>query len=289
MTDARRRFPLELVTEANQKTVELPPQAVAIYEQGEVAKFLATASAEGIPNVVLIVSQTPVDPGKIAFGEFMMVKTQANLAANPRVASIALTPKLEMAGFKADLEGWVQSGPYVERINSIEFFRYNAYGGIHNVAVANVRELLQFPEEVSFLKVGGEFAAMRTIGRVGRGGRVAGVVTPAPIRAKFDSIMSIKVVSWVGEDGYPDVVPVFGVRFRTPGELRFKVSGYNERVRGLAAGAKVALNVLTLDLLTYQLKGTLERFEKHIGLEVGVVKIEEAYSCMPPLVAERLA
>ncbi len=50
-------------------------------------------------------------PRRIAFGEFMMVKTKANLAANPRIASIALTPKLEMAGFNGELQEWVQSGP----------------------------------------------------------------------------------------------------------------------------------------------------------------------------------
>ena len=287
--DPEKEVSLELVKEAHEAAALLPAAAIAIYEQGEVAKFLATASADGIPNVVLIVSQTPVDPGKVAFGEFMMVKTQANLAENPRVASLALTPRLEMAGYRGDLEGWVQSGPYVDRINSIEFFRYNAYGGIHNVAVVNVRELLPLPEKVSFVKVGAEFVAMRTIGRVGRSESVRGVDIPKPIRNKFDSIMSIKVVSWIGDDGYPDVVPVFGVRFRTPGELLFKVSGYNDRSRNITPGARVALNVLTLDLLTYQIKGKLACFENHLGLEVGVVQVEEAYSCMPPLVAERLA
>lgn len=279
---------MELVREASEKAVELPPHGVAIYEQGEVAKFLATISAEGVPNVVLIVSQTPVEAGKIAFGEFMMVKTKANLAVNPKVASIALTPKLEMAGFKGELQGWVQSGPYVDRINSIDFFRYNAYGGIHNVAVVNIRELLPFPKSVSFLKAGMEFAAMRTIGNVGRGREARGAETPKPIRDKLNSIMSIKVIAFADDGGDPDVVPVFGVLFKAPGELRFKVSRYNERIRVLAPGARVAINVLTLDLLTYQLKGTLERFERYMGLEVGVIKIEEAYSCVPPLVAERI-
>ncbi len=287
--DPEKEVSLELVKEAHEAAALLPAAAIAIYEQGEVAKFLATASADGIPNVVLIVSQTPVDPGKVAFGEFMMVKTQVNLAENPRVASLALTPRLEMAGYRGDLDGWVQSGPYVDRINSIEFFRYNAYGGIHNVAVVNVRELLSLPEKVSFVKVAAEFVAMRTIGRVGRSESVRGVDIPKPIRNKFDSIMSIKVLSWIGDDGYPDVVPVFGVRFRTPGELLFKVSGYNDRSRNITPGARVALNVLTLDLLTYQIKGKLVCFENHLGLEVGVVQVEEAYSCMPPLVAERLA
>jgi hypothetical protein len=40
--------------------------------------------------------------------------------------------------------------------------------------------------------------------------------------------------------------------------------------------------------MTYQVKGTLVRFEKRVGLETGVVRIEEVYSSMPPLCGERL-
>src|SRR5450756_2566732 len=120
------------------KGIALPDGARAIYEQGEVAKFLATASAGGEVNVALIVSQTPTEEGKIVFGDFMMVKTKKNLSENGRVASLAITPKLKMAGFKGDVEGWTDTGPYIDLVNSIEFFRYNAYMGIHNVAPINI-------------------------------------------------------------------------------------------------------------------------------------------------------
>jgi hypothetical protein len=279
---------LELVKEAGERPVELTEHGADIYQQGEVAKFLATASADGVPNVVLIVSQTPVDPGRIAFGEFMMVKTKTNLGANPKVASIALTPKLEIAGYKGELQEWIQSGPYVDRINSIEFFRYNAYGGIHNVAVVNITELLPLPERVSFLSAGLEFAAMRTVARLGGPNRVGGAEIPRPIRQKLNSIMSIKVIAFIDENGDPGVVPAFGVYAGGSGGLRFKISGYNNRLRSLAVGSPVAINVLTLELITYQLKGTLVGFENHLGLQTGVVKIEQVYSCAPPLVAQRI-
>ncbi len=294
--DRRRRrlkeeVPLELVSDrtGSGRTVGLPPAAMRVYRLEECAKFLATASLDGVPNVALIVSQTPVDDGKVIFGEFMMVKTQANLEANPRIASIAISEKLEMGGFKGDVTEWSSSGEYIDIINSIPFFRYNAYAGIHNVATCVIRELLPLPAKVPMLRVGAEYLAMRTMGRIGHARSVGGVVTPAAIRRRFDGIMSVKVLAYVGSDGYPSVVPVFGVRFRTPGELRFKLSGYNRPAWDLEPGARVALNVLTLDLVTYQVKGTLMRFDSAMGLRTGVVRIDEAYSCVPPLVGERVA
>ena len=274
---------------ASKTAVALPQAAMAVYQQEQVAKFLATASADGVPNVALIVSQMPVEPCKVVFGEFMMVKTRANLDENSRVASIAISEKLEMAGFKGEVTGWTTTGSYIDIINSIPFFRYNAYAGIHKVAAVEIRKLLPLPEKVSMARVGGEFVAMRTRGRLGHGANVGGVTVPEPVREKFDGIMSIKVLAFCDDDGYPNVVPAFGIMFRTPGELRFKVSQYNSAIEGLATPGKVALNVLTLDLMTYQVKGTLLRFEKHAGLKTGVIRVEEVYSSMPPLIGERLA
>jgi hypothetical protein len=278
---------LELVKEM--KAVELPPAALAVYRQEECAKFLATASAEGVPNIALIVSQMPAEPGVVVFGEFMMVKTQANLAENPRVASLAITEKLDVAGFKGDVTGWTTHGDYIDMINSIPFFRYNAYAGIHNVASTRIKELLPLPEKVSMLTVGREFIGMRTRGRIGHSSPLGGVEVPEPIRTKFNGIMSVKVLAFLDDDGYPNAVPTFGVMFRTPDELRFKVSRYNTAVERLAAPCKVALNVLTMDLMTYQVKGTLTGFSEKLGFKTGIVRVEEAYSCIPPLVGERVA
>ena len=278
---------MELVKDA--RVVELPQAAMDVYKQEEVAKFLATTSAQGVPNVALIVSQMPVEPSKLVFGEFMMVKTLANLKENSRVASIAISPKLEMGGFKGEVTSWTTTGEYIDIINSIPFFRYNAYAGIHNVAAVEVRKILELPPKVSMARVGREFVAMRTRGRIGHGAGIGGGVAPEPVREKFDGIMSIKVLAFADDDGYPNVVPAFGIMFRTPGEIRFMVSGYNKAVERIAPPAKVALNVLTLDLRTYQVKGTLVAFEKHAGLKTGVIKLEEVYSSMPPLIGERLA
>jgi hypothetical protein len=129
---------------------------------------------------------------------------------------------------------------------------------------------------------------MRTAGRVRGSKQAGGSGIPKQIRQRLNSIMSIKVIAFVDDRGDPDVVPAFGVLLGSSGELRFKVSGYNKRIRSLEPGSRVAVNVLTMDLITYQLKGALLRFEKHLGLEVGVISIGEAYSCVPPLVAERL-
>ena len=266
----------------------LSEHALGVYREERAAKFLATLSAEGVPNVALIVSQIPADPGIVVFGEFMMVKTLANIKEDPRVASIAITEKLDMAGFKGEVTEWTKGGEYVDLINSIDFFRYNAYMGIHNVAVVRMNSILEIPEKVPMLKVGHEFLAIRGRGALARGTRLDGADIPRAISAKIASLMSIKVLAFKGADGSPDVLPVFSSLISPDGELRFLVSSYNRRARDIPLGSTVALNVLTMELVTYQVKGELVRFDKSLGVHEGVVRLTEAYSCVPPFCGQRV-
>lgn len=275
--------------ETDRGGVELPPGPRSIYDQGEVAKFLATLSSDGVPNVALIVSQVPVESDRIAFGDFMMVKTRKNLDENPRVASLAMTQKLEMAGLKAEVEGWVQSGPYVDRINSVDFFRYNAYAGIHNVAVARVTEISRIPPRVSYLAVLSDFLGVRSLGRLGGDDGTGGAFIPVVVRKKLNGILSIKVVAFEDTGGYPGICPVFGITINRKGLLRFKVSGYNEALGRIEPPAPVALAVLTMDLLQYQVKGELLGFARAGGTKTGLVRIDEAYSSMPPFCGQRIS
>jgi hypothetical protein len=268
--------------------VALNQSALEVYRQERAAKFLATLSHDGVPNVALIVSQIPAEPGIVVFGEFMMVKTLANLKEDPVVASIAITEKLEMAGFKGQVTEWTKMGEYVDLINSIDFFRYNAYAGIHNVAVVKLTSILDIPAKLPIVKVGQEFLAIRGRGALARGKRLRGADVPRAIRAKFASLMSIKVLAFKGADGKPDVVPVFASLISPDGELRFMVSSYNRRAQDIPLGSTVALNVLTLELLTYQVKGELVRFDNSLGVREGVVRLTEAYSCVPPFCGQRV-
>ena len=121
--------------------MELPGDALDIYKQEEIAKFLATVDVRGKVNVVLIISQLPGEPGKLVFGEFMMWKTRDNLEANSRVASMAMTKSLESVEVVADFEGFTDTGPYLDKVNSISMFRYNAYAGIRRVGFLDIKKV----------------------------------------------------------------------------------------------------------------------------------------------------
>ncbi len=279
---------MNTVIESKETLSDIPPNVRAVYEKERAAKFLATLSPEGVPNVALIVSQLPGDNREFIFGEFMMVKTLENLKSNSFVASLAITEKLEMAGYEGNVIRWTQSGPLVEKINSIPFFRYNAYAGIHNVAVVEVEKVVDLPRKLSYAVLAKDYASLLMASKLLRGRNSSAVEFPLPVREKFNSIMSIKVIAFPVEKEKPAVFPALSTRFTGPSCLTFKVTDYNKKILDFDLPLPVALNVLTLDLRTYQVKGELVSVRAFAGSRFGLVELSELYLSMPPLCGERI-
>jgi len=246
-------------------------------------KFLATRDPDGVPNVVPVVSLQPAEDEAdiVFFGNFLLRKSIRNLERDARVGILVITP---------DLQGWIltgeflefqRSGPYVERQMSGSLLRYNAYTGIRNAGVIRLRSF------------GGEFAIPKLkvlvdylLGRMASLGappdRPAGVEVPLAARREFGRMTAVKVMAWIGEDGYPIVVPCLSLQPSGRGAL-----GGWRPLRGLAvppAGARACANLLTLSAVSYQAKG---RWSDQGS--AGSLLVEEVYAGGPPLPGGRVA
>lgn len=86
------------------------------------APYLATASKEGVPNVVPCGSTRAVGPDTITITALHLDKTLRNLEENPRVA-LVFNSELGQKGTRIDVRGWqikgeatlVKSGEYFKR------------------------------------------------------------------------------------------------------------------------------------------------------------------------------
>jgi len=245
-------------------------------------KFLATLDAEGVPNVVPITSLQAVDESTIIFGELMMWKTRRNLEVNPRVCMAVMTPAARGWIIEGDFQEFQRTGPYVDLINSADFYRYNAYTGIRSAGVIRARRVVrEFALSRGAILMAAARARWAARWRRPRG---EGVVMPPPVREKFARLQAAKFLAWLGPDGYPDIAPALSL---TPaGERALVFAG---RVDGLEQGAQVAAAVLTAEPLAYQVKGRFLGPERSLGGPLGVIQVLEVYSASPPVPGERIA
>ena len=180
-------------------------------------KFLATRSADGHPNVVPVTSIMPAGdvPDRLIFGNFLLRKSIANLDADPRVGILVITTDLEGWMLQGDFQGWQRAGAYVDQIMNTALLRYNAYTGIRNAGIIQVRAV-QRQVCLSRLRVLTDYAVARLAARLGS--KPAGA-TPLPpvVRQHFRPMMAVRALAFLDDTQYMEKVAQSGSATRVSG------------------------------------------------------------------------
>ncbi len=242
-------------------------------------KFLATRSMDGIPNVVPLISLMPAEePDMLLFGNFLLRKSIKNLEADRRVGILVITPELQGWSLKGDFSEFQRTGPYVERQMSGPLLRYNAYTGIRNAGILHVHSVtghfaLSKPQVLK------DYALARMSALLPRGD--SAIMMPLAVRNEFGKLTAIKVMAWIESDGYPAVIPLLSLQ---PAGERHLVAQASGHANLPSSGAMVAANILTLDAVSYQVKGKWSRQGA-----TGIIQIQEIYAGGPPYPGGRIA
>ncbi len=240
-------------------------------------KFLATRSAEGAPNVVPCISLQPADdqPDTLFFGNFLLRKSIRNLKQDARVGMLVITPELQGWILKGDFLEFQRTGPYVDRqMNS-------AYTGIRNAGVIRVRSV-EGSFAISRLQVARDYALARLGALRELSHAQGGVQMPLAARREFARMVAVKVLAWVGESGYPNVVPALSLQ--PAGDKTLVCWNGTPQLPQPPSGALVASNILTFEAISYQAKGQWTASGR-----TGAVQVREVYAGGPPLPGGRVA
>jgi len=239
-------------------------------------KFLATRSLDGTPNVVPVISILPADdtPDTLFFGNFLLRKSIRNLEQDKRVGVLVMTQQLHGWMLQADFREFQRTGTYVDQQMKSSLLRYNAYTGIRNAGVMHVRSVrgtFQIPK----LMVLKDYLLARLAGIRGTTADHDGTNIPLPVQQEFKKMAAVKVLCWIGEDGYPVVVPALSLQPAGPQSL---ICWRGTSLPVPPQGTPVAANILTADAVSYQVKGRWAS-----GVKTGTIQTREFYAGGPPI------
>jgi hypothetical protein len=251
-------------------------------------KFLATRDIEGNPNVVPCVSILPADdqPDTLFFGNFLLRKSIKNLEADKRVGVLVMTQELDGWMLKCDFVEFQRTGAYVDRQMNSNLLRYNAYTGIRNAGVMRVLSIEKH-FSISKIQVLLDYLRAKTktlwVSKNPKGLDVhQAIKIPLPTRREFARMVAVKVLSWIGEDGSPVVVPVLSLQ---PAGDRNLVGVLSKvELPKPAEGARVSTNILTFQAISYQIKGKWQP-----SGNAGMLQAQEVYAGGPPYPGGRVA
>jgi len=288
-------------------------------------KFLATRSADGHPNVVPVTSIMPAGdvPDRLIFGNFLLRKSIANLDADPRVGILVITTDLEGWMLQGDFQGWQRAGAYVDQIMNTALLRYNAYTGIRNAGIIQVRAV-QRQVCLSRLRVLKDYAVASLAARLGS--KPAGA-TPLPpvVRQHFRPMMAVRALAFLDDtqdmekvaqsgsatrvprqspsqawawqtaeehkfpSGYPVVVPALSLQPAAEDTLVCAGGLVADLLAPLPADAPVAASLLTLDVVSFQAKGRWLGSRRLLGQPVGGMAVTAVYAGGPPIPGRQVA
>lgn len=238
-------------------------------------KFLATVDRAGEPNVVPVLSLCPHGPGEAAFAEFMLWKSKANLKETGRAAFLALDAKLNFVAAHGSFGGFVTAGPLFDAMATQAMFRYNPYNGIRGAGKIDL-EAVDAEGQVPML------AMLMTHLKAGRMAKAAehtaAATMPRQVTDKFGRLKALKALAWPVDAGSRKdvrVLPAAGVGPVDRGRL---VIADRVLAQAVPDGSRVAVAVITLEPVAYQVKGTAHNWRG--GL---LIDVSESYTAGPPV------
>lgn len=242
--------------------------------------LLATVNGERLPHITMISTLQANSSREMFWGQFAEGMSKAHIRSNHKTGFLIMTLDKNLWRGKASFTRTSREGSEYELLNNTPMFRYNAYFGIHTVYYMDLVEhtgktALPMGEVIK--------AAIKTIAAKALGGKPAGrkVINPFTQRL-LDKMDNLKFLSYVGDDGYPIIIPVIQAQPAGSDRVIFSSSVYGDELKAIPASATVALFGMSFEMQTVLLRGKYRGISKTGGFECAGMEVDWIYSPMPP-------
>lgn len=243
--------------------------------------LLASVNEEGLPHVTLISSLRASTPTEVVWGQFTEGLSKKFVRSNPRTAFLIMTLDRELWRGKASFTRTAQQGREFDIYNNMPMFRYNAYFGVHTVYYMDLvehygREGLPMGSVV--------VSAIQTlIARKLSERREHKDALNLWTQKLLNKIDNLKFLAYVGEDGYPVIIPVIQAQALDGEHVVFSLSAYSNDLEAIPERATVAIFGMSLDLEDVLMRGVFQGVQRMGGFRCGVVGVNWVYNSMPPV------
>jgi hypothetical protein len=245
---------------------------------------MVTKDDKGEPNIAFVTTWTRYQGNTLVYGDFLNYKTRHNLdAGHKELGLLVMTTDLDSWMIRADFESFHWNDEVYEFIAMTPLFRYNQYTNARGAGLAEATwvgdnlKLSKISVLTSFLKA--RFARGKVPKRESEEGNM-----PRNIFERMSRMAAIKVISFVGDDGYPVAFPSLGMVPAASNSL--VINRGEEKRRGLHIrdGQRVAISLVTTEPAAFQMKGTFREIDENTAY----VELDRVYTGSLPRPGERV-
>ena len=243
--------------------------------------LLGTITSEGLPHISLLSSLMACGPTQLCFGQFTEGMSKKHLFQNPKVGFLIMSFDKNLWRGKATYTHNKKEGEEYDFYNNIPMFRYNAYFGVHTVYYM---DLLFHTGKVPLPMNAVIFAALKTLIARKFGFKQNGnAVLNHWTRSFLNKIDNLKFLAYIGEDGYPIIIPAIQTQSFDGHRLIFSTSVFSSELEAIPNGAPLAVFGMALTMEDVLLRGIYIGVNRIGGIKVGVMAVDWVYNPMPPV------
>ncbi len=258
----------------------LNPEEIKAFMPAEKVGLVATINPEGLPHITLITSIRATGPNQLTLGEFCKGRSKAHVQQQPQVGFLIMTMDRKMWRGKARWTHLREEGPEYEQYNDLPTFRYNAYFGINTV---HYLDLVSVTAGAALPMGRIVKAALLTKLAKGGAGQNSGERILKPFaEGIFNRLDALKFIAYVGEDGFPVILPAIQCQAVNSRRLAFSFQAFGAELEQIPKDASVAVFGLTMSMEDVLVRGRYRGVFPHRLVRLGVVDIDWVYNSMPP-------
>jgi hypothetical protein len=253
-------------------------KAIAPLEKFAVVSCL---NPEGLVHLTFLNTLMAQSPDKMTIGQFCRGLSKWYMQNNPKVSFFILTPEdKKMWRGKAKWTHKESAGLELDKYKEMPLQRYNAYFPVSSV---HYLDLVEVAEPVTLPVVKAVQATLFTKFAMGAARTNIEKRILKPYAEKlFNRLTALKFISYVGEDGFPKIVPALQCQAADSRRLVFSIGMYKEELAGILPGTTVGILSVTTTLESVLVRGKFQGYRRYRGVTLGIIDIEWVYNSMLP-------
>jgi len=250
------------------------------FKPAEKVGIIATVTEEGLPHMTLLTSVMAAKPDQLIVGEFCQGKSKEYMQRTAKIGFAILTLDKKLWRGKALWTHLKKEGPEYEIYNNQPMFRYNTYFGINTVHYFDLKETTVGSSLPLASVVKSALLTKMAKGSAAKGNSER--VLSHFGEKLFNGLDSIKFLSFIGDDGFPVIIPAIQCQAADSSRLAFHPGAFGDELNMLKPGMTVAIFCLTMQMEDVLVRGIFNGYSRYRGVKLGTLDIDWVYNSMPP-------
>jgi hypothetical protein len=230
--------------------------------------------------MTLLTSVMAAKPDQLIVGEFCQGKSKEYMQRTAKIGFAILTLDKKLWRGKAIWTHLKKEGPEYEIYNNQPMFRYNTYFGINTVHYFDLKETTVGSSLPLASVVKSALLTKMAKGSAARGNSER--VLSHFGEKLFNGLDSVKFLSFIGNDGFPVIIPAIQCQAADSSRLAFHPGAFGDELNMLKQGMTISVFCLTMQMEDVLVRGIFNGYSRYRGVKLGTLDIDWVYNSMPP-------